>query len=275
MASQAEIAAMREALDAARGHRPRTLPNPRVGCVLIGADGGRIAAGTHRGAGTPHAEIEALARAGRDARGATAVVTLEPCNHTGRTGPCAHALAVAGVVRVVFAQPDPHPPAAGGADTLRAAGVEIESGVLEQEARELNEPWTTAVSRGYPFVTWKLATTLDGRSAAADGTSHWITGEAARADVQRLRAQADAIVVGTGTALADDPRLTLRDADGAPRPYAEQPLRVVVGQRPVPADARVRDDSAPSVLITGRDVGAALAELAAREIRHVWLEGGP
>ena len=169
--SQAETAAMRRALDLAATPGVPLGPNPRVGCVLLDDAGVTVAEGFHRGAGTAHAEADALARAGAAARGTTAVVTLEPCNHTGRTGPCAQALLDAGVRRVVHAQADPNPVARGGADTLRAAGVDVASGLLEDEARALNRTWTFAMDHGRPFVTWKLATSLDGRSAAADGTS--------------------------------------------------------------------------------------------------------
>jgi len=275
MASQAEAQSMRRAIAAARSHPFRTLPNPRVGCVILDPAGTVLSVGLHRGAGTPHAEVDALAHAGERARGCTVVVTLEPCNHTGRTGPCAQALLGAGVARVVFAQTDPTRAASGGAATLRAAGVDVEAGLLADEARVLNEHWTFAVERGRPFVTWKYAATLDGRSAAADGGSQWITGPEARHDVHARRAEADAIVVGTGTVIGDDPRLTLRDDDGVPLPYDRQPLRVVVGERPIPADARVLDDAAPTLQVSERDPDAVLATLAAREVSHVWLEGGP
>lgn len=265
--------AMRRALELAATPGVPHGPNPRVGCVLLAPDGSEIAEGFHRGAGTPHAEAAALAEAGGAARGATAVVTLEPCNHTGRTGPCARALIEAGVARVVFAQPDPNPLAAGGAATLRAAGIAVEMGLLEHESRRLNRAWTFAIEHGRPFVTWKFAGTLDGRSAAADGSSRWITGEAARRDVHRLRAGCDAILVGTGTVLRDDPELTVRDAVGDP--VAHQPLRVVLGDRDIPAGARVLDDVAPTVQLRTRDVAAALAELRARGVQHVFLEGGP
>ncbi|KAA1423944.1 bifunctional diaminohydroxyphosphoribosylaminopyrimidine deaminase/5-amino-6-(5-phosphoribosylamino)uracil reductase RibD [Mumia zhuanghuii] len=266
---------MRRALDAAREAVDKALPNPRVGCVILDPAGTVVAVGAHRGAGTPHAEADALARAGDRARGATAVVTLEPCNHTGRTGACSEALIAAGVVRVVYAADDPNPVASGGADRLRAAGVDVEGGLLAGESERLNVAWTHAVRTGRPFVTWKFAATLDGRSAAADGSSQWITGPEARLDVQRLRAACDAILVGTGTVVADDPRLTLRDDENAPLPYAVQPTRVVMGERLVAADARVRDDDAPFLQLVTRDVDAALAALAEHEIRHVWLEGGP
>ena len=247
-------------------------PNPRVGCVLMSADGETVAEGFHRGAGTPHAEVDALARAGDLARGATAVVSLEPCNHIGRTGPCAQALVAAGVVRVVFAQADPNPLAAGGADTLRASGVEVVGGVLAEEARTVNEFWSFAMMRGRPFVTWKAASSLDGRIAAADGTSRWITSPEARAQVHALRAEVDAVIVGTGTVLVDDPHLAVRDDDGV---ALVQPLRVVMGFRDIPVGARVLDAAAPTVHLRTHDPAEALASLAERDVRHVLLEGGP
>ncbi|WP_423851413.1 bifunctional diaminohydroxyphosphoribosylaminopyrimidine deaminase/5-amino-6-(5-phosphoribosylamino)uracil reductase RibD [Aeromicrobium sp.] len=274
MASEIEISAMRRALDAARGVG-RTLPNPRVGCVLLTPDGREIAVGAHHGAGTRHAEVDAISHAGAAARGATAIVTLEPCNHRGRTGPCAQALLEAGVARVVFAQTDPDRSAAGGATTLRAAGIDVEAGVLGEEATELNREWTLAVTTGRPFVTWKYAATLDGRIAAPDGTSRWISSEAARRDVQTFRAESDAILVGTGTILADDPRLTVRDTADHPLPYEKQALRVVMGESAIPSQYRVLDETAPTLLIQSRDPADVLHQLADREIRHVWLEGGP
>ena len=274
MATPIETDAMRRAIDAARTV-VRALPNPRVGCVLLDHGGEEIATGIHRGAGTPHAEVDALTQAGTRAAGATAVVTLEPCNHTGRTGPCVQALIDAGVARVVFAQADPNPQASGGAGTLRTAGIDVEAGVLAVDAAELNTAWTHAVTTGRPFVTWKYAATLDGLSAAPDGSSKWITGTAARRDVQKFRAGVDAIVAGTGSVLADDPRLTVRDEDDNPLPYAQQPLRVVVGQRTIPRYYRVFDQTAPTLMIQSRDPHTVLKKLAEREIRHVWLEGGP
>lgn len=270
--SAAEQAAMRRALALAASPGVPLGPNPRVGCVLLDADGRTVGEGFHRGAGTPHAEVDALGRAGATARGATAVVTLEPCDHTGRTGPCTQALLAAGVRRVIVAQRDPNPVAAGGADTLRAAGVEVETGLLAAEARAVNRTWSLAVERGRPFVTWKVATTLDGRSAAADGTSRWISGAASRRDVHRLRGLADTVLVGTGTVLADDPQLTVRDADD--HPGDRQPLRAVMGLREVPAGARVLDDTAETVLLRTRDPHEALAALRARDRQHVFLEGG-
>jgi len=250
-------------------------PNPRVGCVLLTQDGTTVAEGFHRGAGAPHAEADALARAGSAARGTTAVVTLEPCNHTGRTGPCARALADAGVARVVYAQADTNPVATGGADALRAAGVDVEGGLLAGQARALNREWTFAIESGRPFVTWKFAATLDGRSAAADGTSRWVSSAPARRDTHRLRALCDAILVGTGTVLVDDPQLTVRDDEDRNVPRERQPLRAVMGLRDVPAGRRVLDDAARTVLLRTRDPHEALAALRDSDRQHVFLEGGP
>ena len=272
MGDTAAPAWMRRALQlAASGPWPD--PNPRVGCVVVAADGTVVGEGHHHGAGTPHAEIEALRAAGAGARGATAYVTLEPCSHTGRTGPCAEALVEAGVARVVFAQSDPNPDAAGGAEVLHAAGIHVTGGVLADEAAALNDRWARSVALGRPLVTWKLATTLDGRSAAADGSSQWITGEAARADVHALRATRDAVLVGTGTVLADDPRLTVRMPGGALAPH--QPLRVVMGEREVPPGARLHSAPGPVVHLSTRDPREALDLLWHRGVRDVWLEGGP
>jgi diaminohydroxyphosphoribosylaminopyrimidine deaminase / 5-amino-6-(5-phosphoribosylamino)uracil reductase len=278
--SEAEQRAMRRALELATTPGVPLGPNPRVGCVLLDPDGTEVAEGYHRGAGTPHAEAAALAQlrdagAGDAARGTTAVVTLEPCDHTGRTGPCSQALVEAGVARVVFAQADPNPVARGGAATLRAAGVDVESGLMEREARALNRAWTFAMEHGRPFVTWKLAGTLDGRSAAADGSSRWITGEQARRDVHRLRAQCDAILVGTATVERDDPQLTVRDEVGEPVVRERQPLRVVMGERDVAADRRVLDGDAETVLLRTHDPRAVLEDLHGRGRQHLFLEGGP
>ena len=271
--SPAEQRAMRRALELASTPGVPLGPNPRVGCVLLTPDGTEVAEGYHRGAGTAHAEAAALAEAGSDARGATAVVTLEPCHHTGRTGPCSQALIDAGVGRVVFAQPDPNLVAKGGEAALRAAGVAVEFGLLEREARSLNRAWTFAMEHHRPFVTWKFATTLDGRSAAADGSSRWVTSRAARVDSHRLRAQCDVMLVGTGTVEADDPELTVRDEyDGV---LAHQPLRAVMGLRDIDRASRVLNDRAESVRLQTRDPHEALAVLHARDLQHVFLEGGP
>jgi diaminohydroxyphosphoribosylaminopyrimidine deaminase/5-amino-6-(5-phosphoribosylamino)uracil reductase len=275
MASPAEIAAMRRALTLAETAGVPLGPNPRVGCVLLDPDGAPIAEGYHRGAGHPHAEVDALIGAGERARGATAVVTLEPCNHTGRTGPCADALLAAGIARVVYAQQDGNAVARGGGEALRAAGVDVEGGVLADEARAINPIWTFAVENGRPFVTWKYAATLDGRSAAADGSSRWITSPEARGEVHRLRAECDAILVGTGTVLADNPQLTVRDAAGEPLGRGHRPLRVVMGRRGVPAEAAVLDGAADTLVLNTRDPAAALKRLLDEDCQHVLLEGGP
>jgi diaminohydroxyphosphoribosylaminopyrimidine deaminase/5-amino-6-(5-phosphoribosylamino)uracil reductase len=270
-ATTTEHDAMRRALALAlRG--PRGI-NPQVGAVLLSPDGRIIAEGWHRGAGTPHAEVAALSQLEPGAaRGATAVVTLEPCNHHGRTGPCAEALLTAGVARVVYAVDDPNPESSGGAERLAAAGVDVESGVLADEGHALLDSWLTVQRLGRPHVTVKWAQSLDGRAAAADGTSQWITGPAARADVHRRRAEADAIVVGTGTLLADDPALTARTEDGSLFP--SQPLPVVLGARAVPEDAAVRRHPLAFVQYPG-DLGSALSDLRRRGVHRVFVEGGP
>jgi diaminohydroxyphosphoribosylaminopyrimidine deaminase/5-amino-6-(5-phosphoribosylamino)uracil reductase len=283
-ASLTELEAMRRAVDLAR-RGPAHGPNPRVGCVILapgGSDGPDAAQrpvlgeGWHRGAGTVHAEVAALADAqelGADVRGATAVVTLEPCDHTGRTGPCSIALLEVGIGRVVISVADPNLTAAGGAERLRDAGVDVVEGVLEEQGIEVLGAWLPAVERGRPFVTLKLAASLDGRVAAADGTSRWITSDVARAHAHRLRAEVDAIAVGTGTLLADDPSLTARTASGELTEH--QPLRVVVGMRDVPAGARLRGPGGELLHVRTHDPAEVLAVLAAREVRHLLVEGGP
>jgi diaminohydroxyphosphoribosylaminopyrimidine deaminase/5-amino-6-(5-phosphoribosylamino)uracil reductase len=280
-----EDEAMRRAIALAARGLGTTSPNPVVGCLLLDSEGEVVGEGFHAYAGGPHAEIVALAQAGELARGGTAVVTLEPCNHTGRTGPCAQALIGAGIKRVVIAVDDPTPVAAGGAATLRAAGVQVETGIRRAEAEDGNVAWLTAVRRGRPYLTWKFAATLDGRSAAADHTSQWITSAPARSDVHLLRSTVDAIVAGVGTVIADDPQLTVRDLrDGSLA--IRQPLRVVVDTNGrTPEKARVRDVAAPTWIATAAEVGvgadgridlsALLAELYLRGVRGVLLEGGP
>nr|WP_245927417.1 bifunctional diaminohydroxyphosphoribosylaminopyrimidine deaminase/5-amino-6-(5-phosphoribosylamino)uracil reductase RibD [Nocardioides silvaticus] len=269
-----EYDAMQRALRLAGSPGVPLGPNPRVGCVLLAPDGSVVGEGFHRGAGSPHAEVEALEAAGDSARGATAIVTLEPCNHTGRTGPCSQALIEAGVAKVVVAQRDPNPVAGGGLETLADAGIEVEHGLLVDDARALNRAWTFAHENGRPFVTWKFATTLDGRSAAADGSSRWVTSVTARRDTHVLRALCDTMLVGTGTVEIDDPQLTVRDADD--RPLPQQPLRVVMGERDLAADRRVLDDAAETVHLRTRDPIEALKTLYAdHERHHVFFEGGP
>ena len=268
----ADARAMRRAIELSELGLGSTSPNPIVGCVIVGPDGGTVGEGYHACPGEAHAEVVALAAAGTRARGATAFVTLEPCKHVGRSGPCTQALIDAGVARVVFAVADPYPPAAKGAEVLRSAGVVVDEGLLRAEAAWSNAAWLHFVRTGRPFVTWKYAATLDGRVAAADGTSRWITGDAARLDVHRLRSTRDAIVVGTGTVLADDPSLDVR------LPYvstSKHPLRVVVGRRPVPPAAKVFAGAAPTIQLAEHDPVVVLKELASRDVVSVLLEGGP
>ena len=269
----AETAAMDTALEAAL-QGPRGA-NPLVGAVVVGPDGRQLATGYHRGAGTAHAEADAIAAAvsaGVDLHGSTMVVTLEPCNHVGRTGPCAQAIIDAGIANVVYAVDDPHDPAAGGAATLRAAGVSVRSGLAAERALELNRRWFQAVDAKRPFVTLHIAQTLDSRIAAEDGTSQWISSPESLADNHGIRNRIDAILVGTQTVLVDNPRLTARDANGDAT--GNQPLRAVMGLRDVPADAAVRGDDGKVLHLPTRDPREALAMLFAAGTRHVMVEGG-
>lgn len=270
-----------------------TQPNPRVGCVIV-RDGEVVGEGWHQHAGEPHAEVFALREAAARARGATAFVTLEPCSHQGRTPPCADALIEAGVARVVIAASDTNPEATGGIAKLRAAGITVETGLLQDEARELNIGFFQRMERSRPFVRVKLAMSLDGRTALANGESKWITGEAAREDVQHWRARSSAILTGSGTVLADDPRLTVR-LDAAHRP----PLRVVLDRvLCTPQGHHLLDGSTPTLFLHGPaampdarfarvecqavaeregrlDLPAVLALLAERGCNEVQVEAGP
>lgn len=271
--TMADAAAMRRALElATRG--PAKGINPRVGCVILSPHGEVLAEGWHRGAGTAHAEVDALSKlAPGEADGATAVVTLEPCNHTGRTGPCALALIDAGIARVVYAVSDPGDHSAGGADRLREAGIEVTAGVLAGEAEAFLDDWLFAARHRRPHITVKWASSLDGRAAASDGSSQWITGPSARADVHRRRSAADAIAVGTGTVFADDPALTAREPGG--EFFDVQPVPVVFGRRPVPSDAAITRHPHAPIFVEGTDLVADLRELQRRGIRSLFVEGGP
>jgi diaminohydroxyphosphoribosylaminopyrimidine deaminase / 5-amino-6-(5-phosphoribosylamino)uracil reductase len=278
-----------------------TAPNPRVGCVIAQGDT-MVGSGWHRCAGGPHAEVFALGEAGVRARGATAYVTLEPCAHFGRTPPCADALIAAGVDRVVIAHEDPFTEVSGrGIGKLREAGVLVESGLMAAAARELNRGFLSRVERGRPWLRVKLAMSLDGRTALANGESKWITGEPARSDVQRWRARSSAIMTGIGTVLADDPRLTVRlHANRDEVDQAPDPLRVVLDRRlQTPASANLLDGSAPTLILHGGDVqptdrrfgrvelgvveihddrldlSSVLATLAGRQVNEIQLEAGP
>jgi len=250
---------------------PARGPNPRVGCVITSADGRVLAEGYHQGAGTAHAEADAIARATAEGVmlvGATAYVTLEPCSHTGRTGPCVDALAAAGVARVIYAVADPNPLARGGGEVLRERGVAATL-VPHRAAALLNRRWLVAVERGRPYVIVKWAQSLDGFTAAADGTSFWITGEEAREHAHATRAEVDAIVIGTGTVAKDDPQLSARPG-GTDAPH--QPLRVVMGLRDTSGAAVWRDDNA--IAARSHDPAAVLNHLWSLDVRTVLIEGG-
>lgn len=278
-----------------------TQPNPRVGCVIARGEE-VVGQGWHQRAGEPHAEVFALREAGERARGATAYVTLEPCAHWGRTPPCADALIAAGVARVVIAAEDPFPQVDGhGIAKLRAAGIEVQTGLMRDAARELNVGFFSRIERKRPWVRVKLAMSLDGRTALANGESKWITGEAARADVQRWRARSSAILTGSGTVLADNPHLTVRLEQSGPVHAFVPPLRVILDRHlRTPAESHVlADGQAPTLLLhaasitandsrfehvecaavaeqgTSLDLNAVLAVLAARDCNEVHVEAGP
>ncbi|AWM94542.1 bifunctional diaminohydroxyphosphoribosylaminopyrimidine deaminase/5-amino-6-(5-phosphoribosylamino)uracil reductase RibD [Pseudomonas sp. 31-12] len=294
---------MARAVELARKGHYTTHPNPRVGCVIV-KDGQIVGEGWHVRTGEPHAEVHALRAAGDKARGATAYVTLEPCSHHGHTPPCADALVNAGLARVVAAMQDPNPSVAGrGMQRLAQAGIAVESGVLEGEARKLNEGFLKRMEHGLPFVRVKLAMSLDGRTAMESGESQWITGPAARSAVQRLRAQASVVLTGADTVLADNARLTVRadelglDAEQTALAMSRPPLRVLIdGRLRVPLDApffkagpalvatcmAIEEQYAngPECLIVAGDDGLVdlrklLVELAAREVNEVLVEAGP
>jgi diaminohydroxyphosphoribosylaminopyrimidine deaminase/5-amino-6-(5-phosphoribosylamino)uracil reductase len=271
--TERDYTAMRRALDLAARGLETTDPNPRVGCVIVQGER-TVGEGWHERAGGPHAEVMALRAAGPQAEGAAAFVTLEPCSHLGRTPPCVDALIAAGVARVVYALQDPNPLVRGrGAERLRAAGIRVESGLLQQEAAELNEGFVKRMTRGRPFVRLKLAMSLDGRTALANGASQWITGEASRADVQRWRARSSAVLTGIGTVLADDPRLTVRVASSRPRP----PLRVVLDSHlRTPPSAKLFEGLGEVWIFTTSDEASRRAALEARgaRIERLDADGG-
>jgi diaminohydroxyphosphoribosylaminopyrimidine deaminase/5-amino-6-(5-phosphoribosylamino)uracil reductase len=303
--SSCDHALMARALRLAERGLATTQPNPRVGCV-IAQRSEVVGEGWHRQAGGPHAELFALREAGARARDASVYVTLEPCGLHGRTPPCADALLAAGVARVVIASEDPFQREGGALDRLRGAGIRVETGLLCESARELNRGFFSRIERGRPWLRVKLAMSLDGRTALASGASRWITGEAARADVQRWRARSSVILTGIGTVLADDPALTVRSAadgphaDTADAAPATQPLRVVLDRAlRTPRGARVLDGSAPTLLLhapgnvagddrfarcelaavasgaNGLDLAEVLGALAARGANEVQVEAGP
>jgi diaminohydroxyphosphoribosylaminopyrimidine deaminase/5-amino-6-(5-phosphoribosylamino)uracil reductase len=288
-----------EALDLAARGRGRVSPNPLVGAVIV-ADGAVVGRGWHEGPGTAHAEVVALGEAGERARGATLFTSLEPCDHRGRTGPCTQAILDAGIARVVVGVVDPNPVVDGrGIERLRAGGLDVRVGVLEQDSERINEAFFKHVRTGSPFVTLKMAATLDGKVAARDGSSRWITGEEARTDVHRLRGASDAIVVGAGTAILDEPSLTVRDPEYRGRPV----LRVLVDAAGrVEATSALFSDEAPTLVATterapadrveawraaGADIVVyegddarvplctLIADLGKRDVQSALMEGGP
>jgi diaminohydroxyphosphoribosylaminopyrimidine deaminase/5-amino-6-(5-phosphoribosylamino)uracil reductase len=294
MFDAADVRAMQRALQLAALGLETTDPNPRVGCVLV-RDGQIVGEGWHERAGEPHAEVLAIEAAGQSARGATAYVTLEPCSHFGRTPPCTEALIRAHVGRVVFATEDPNPEVHGaGASKLRAAGIAVEQGLCAQAAQALNAGFFKRMRTGLPLIRLKIAMSLDGRTALANGQSQWISGEAARADVQRWRARSSAVLTGIGTILADDPRLTVRQPSQASR----QPTRVILDARwRTPRAARVFEDAAPVILFGApsevqraqvcerpgvqpicedpHDLPAVLAALGRMSLNEILVEAGP
>ncbi len=269
--------AMRRSLELAL-NGPAHGVNPQVGAVILDEDLNIIAEGWHQGAGTPHAEVMALSNLAASfgdnpPANLTAVVTLEPCNHTGRTGPCSQALIAAGISRVVFASQDPGDVSGNGSQTLIDAGIEVISGVLVSEADRQSRVWLTSNRNKRTYVTLKWASTLDGRNAADDGTSQWISGPLSREHTHITRSQIDAIAVGTGTVMADNPELTARRPDGSY--FEHQPIRVVIGERELSPDLNIFNDKAPTIHIQTRNLGDALTDLWARGVKHLLVEGGP
>jgi diaminohydroxyphosphoribosylaminopyrimidine deaminase/5-amino-6-(5-phosphoribosylamino)uracil reductase len=265
--------AMQRAIALAEKGLGKTAPNPIVGAVIIDAAGIVVGEGFHDRVNCPdHAEVVAIKAAGAKAKGATIVVTLEPCNHSGNTGACVQAIIDAGITTVVFAVSDPNAVAAGGADALRAAGITVIEGVLKDEAAYSNRAWLMKIKKNRPFFTWKVAATLDGKVAAADGTSKWITNKASRSDVQVLRRQADAILVGTNTVIADNPHLIPR---GNFAGYTSNPIRVICGEQDLPKDSLVFDSAAQTVVVKSKDLDVLVERLNELGVNHVFVEAGP
>jgi len=259
--------AMRRAIVLAAQGQGRTGANPVVGAVIIDSDGTIISDGFH--AGGDHAEVVAIKNARSIPSDSTIVVTLEPCNHTGKTGPCTEAIIAAGIKRVVFAVTDPNPVAAGGQARLEAAGIEVIYGVCEDEARFVNRAWLHVMEQKRPLFIWKIAATLDGKTAALDGSSKWITSEPSREFVSLLRRNSDAIMVGTGTVIADNPSLVPHDDQ-----EIKNPLRVVMGLREIPEGSTVKDDQAELLHIQSHNFDQLISELLAKGIKQVFVEAG-
>jgi diaminohydroxyphosphoribosylaminopyrimidine deaminase/5-amino-6-(5-phosphoribosylamino)uracil reductase len=255
--------------DLSRSVLGKSAPNPNVSAAIYNAHGELIADGAHdRNVSLDHAEIVALKKAGSATDGATLVVSLEPCNHVGTTPACVDSIIAAGISRVVYAVADPNPIAAGGAQRLKDAGLDVDF-IESDELRDIQGAWLHRVTTKRPYFIWKVATTIDGYIAASDGTSQWISSEQSRADVQLLRSHSDAILVGTGTALADNPTLQPRIVG------ASTPLRVVMGERDIPEDFNLHQGEGESIFLKSRDVKALLETFSERAVNQVLVEAGP
>ena len=251
----------------------RTAPNPIVGAVIVDASGKVVGEGFHNRAASPdHAEVVALKSAGDRAMGSTLIVTLEPCNHVGATGACTDAIIGAGITKVIYAVMDPNPIASGGSEKLRSAGIEVVAAICEKEAEFSNRAWLSKIKNNRPYFVWKIASTLDGKVAASDGTSKWITNESSRADVQILRRQSDAILVGTNTVKVDNPHLIPRgDFAG----YAANPLRVVCGIAELDKSANIFDSASETLHVKSKNLEELVSQLTARDLNQVLVEAGP
>jgi diaminohydroxyphosphoribosylaminopyrimidine deaminase/5-amino-6-(5-phosphoribosylamino)uracil reductase len=265
--------AMQRAITLSEKGLGKCAPNPIVGAVIIDKAGNVIGEGFHdRMKSNDHAEVVAIKNAGKAAAGATLIVTLEPCNHLGQTGPCTQVIIDAGITTVVYAVSDPNPQAAGGEAKLKNAGINVVSNVLVKEAAYSNRAWLTKIAKKRPYFIWKVATTLDAKIAASDGSSKWISNEVSRADVQRLRRESDAILVGTNTVVVDNPHLIPRgDFNG----YTHNPIRVICGEQELSNDSKVFDDAARTVVVKSKDLNQLVAKLTELELNQVFVEAGP
>lgn len=246
--------------------------NPIVGAILVDQAGNVVGEGFHSGG--PHAEVIAISDAGDLAKDATLYVTLEPCNHQGKTGPCVEAILSAGIKKVIYGSQDPNPIAQGGAESLATAGIQVEQISNTSEVEKSNRAWLHKIRNARPFFTWKVAMTLDGRTAAQDGTSKWITSEDSRADVNLMRSQSDAILIGTGTALIDNPRLVPHDLPEPKNQRSVNPIRIVMGTREVPLDFNLHDDQAETIFVRSHNLSELIAFCNERGLNHVMVEAG-
>lgn len=246
--------------------------NPIVGAILVDQAGNVVGEGFHSGG--PHAEVIAISDAGDLAKDATLYVTLEPCNHQGKTGPCVEAILSAGIKKVIYGSQDPNPIAQGGAESLATAGIQVEQISDTSEVEKSNRAWLHKIRNARPFFTWKVAMSLDGRTAAQDGTSKWITSEDSRADVNLMRSQSDAILIGTGTALIDNPRLVPHDLPEPKNQRSVNPIRIVMGTREVPLDFNLHDDQAETIFVRSHNFSELIAFCNERGLNHVMVEAG-